>query len=210
MDRRKLQAVAGRWHCKPGQHPTESPDRAWSEDLLEIPCSTQIVRVPVALTFPACLDAVCYVDLKLDGGLVGQHQEDVEASKDAQGQEDRATDEEGRNDALPGHLCIATRHQRDLKAHPTRRQDQNHKRACGSEEQEEEAEESVILEPDTVVDPRAMVVHLQDTPIADGAMVAPLRLQAMATAALLRDGLVPRLGAKLKVRGVELRRTPRV
>jgi len=61
--------------------------------------------------------------------------------------------------------------------------------------QDEEVKVLVIVETDTVVDPRTVVIHLQDTPLADSAVVAAIRLDfhtfaapATTTIELLLDG----------------------
>ena len=48
--------------------------------------------------------------------------------------------------------------------------------AVGEAVEEEEDEELVVVEGDTVVDPGAVMIHLENTGPADGAVVGPVRL----------------------------------
>ena len=54
----------------------------------------------------------------------------------------------------------------------------------GEAVEEEEDEVLVVVEGDAVVDPGAVVVHLADAPLAHGAVVRALRLDAAALRAL--------------------------
>ncbi len=53
--------------------------------------------------------------------------------------------------------------------------------------QGEQDEELLVVLPDAVVDPRAVVVHLPDATLADGAVVSPLGFDATALRALEQD-----------------------
>jgi hypothetical protein len=53
--------------------------------------------------------------------------------------------------------------------------------AVGEPVEEEEDKELVVVEGDTVVDPGAVVVHLEHAVPADGAVVSPVRLDLRAS-----------------------------
>lgn len=77
---------------------------------------------------------------------------------------------------LAGELAVIERQE------VLQRSDQ-HEEAVEQRVDEEEQEELVIRERDAVVDPRTVVVHLEDASAADGAMVASVRFYVLALVA---------------------------
>mmetsp|Transcript_5764 Transcript_5764/g.16392 ORF Transcript_5764/g.16392 Transcript_5764/m.16392 type:complete len:257 (-) Transcript_5764:164-934(-) len=77
-----------------------------------------------------------------------------------------------------------------------KREDQDNKDTARRQVEEEEAEVPVVVEADAVVDPGAVVVHLEHAPLADAAVVRPGWLQPPALPALLRPARLRRLGGR--------------
>lgn len=185
--------VAGKRLRPVGQKPEEAPEGAGPEDLLEIARDAQVVRVSPRLAFLFGLALSRIITLELERRLVGQDQEQVEASQERERTYYGKADHKGYPNASLAKICKAWRGAPHKYNRLTDVLQETHKDKDARERQEEEkqAKVPVIVEANTIVNPGAVVVHLQDAPPAYAAVMASGRLKSITPSALPR--LLPTL-----------------
>merc|ERR1719343_1146801 len=109
--------------------------------------------------------------MELDGGLVSKHQVHVEAAQQTQCDEYAEGNDPRQGDALPVDESEATSPRVPDRFYEGLQEDHHNKPATTHQVQQEQAKVPVVVVAHAIVDPWAMVVHLEHAPIADAAMV---------------------------------------
>mmetsp|Transcript_103094 Transcript_103094/g.222591 ORF Transcript_103094/g.222591 Transcript_103094/m.222591 type:complete len:273 (-) Transcript_103094:411-1229(-) len=206
--RREARAVARSQLGHAGQQPSQLAEVVRAEDLLEVSPPAEVVRIPPELAPAPGPLPVAHVRAELDRRLVREDEVQVEAAQEGEGEEDADRDDPGERHALPLEEARPpdASPESEHVVYKEPQEGDGHKQAGRHEVEHEEAEVPVVAVAHAVVDPGAVVVHLQHAPLAHAAVVRPRRLPAAALLALLLGLRLAELRVRVLRHALVLRR----